>query len=103
MKTKDTILLEAAYEQTSKGLDDSMTNSEESNTEMSSINPDFTALVSELEKANFGPGIFSILNKIKKEIQYKDLIEYLNSIEDWTSKDRLIEILFRSFGESNLV
>ena len=89
MKNKDQIFLENAY---SKIFE---TNSDEFDRNKSEI---LSGTEKELSSSPIGKGIFEFMDKIKQNYSIKDLLDFLNSKENWVAKDNLIQFLFQYYN-----
>jgi hypothetical protein len=89
MKNKDQIFLENAY---SKIFE---TNSDEFDKNKSEI---LSGTEKELSSSPIGKGIFEFMDKIKQNYSIKDLLDFLNSKENWVAKDNLIQFLFQYYN-----
>jgi len=89
MKNKDQIFLENAY---SKIIE---TNSDDFDKNKSEI---LSGTEKELSSSPIGKGIFEFMDKVKQNYSIKDLLDFLNSKENWVAKDNLIQILFQYYN-----
>lgn len=89
MKNKDQIFLENAY---SKIFE---TNSDEFDRNKSEI---LSGTEKELSSSPIGKGIFEFMDKVKQNYSIKDLLDFLNSKENWVAKDNLIQFLFQYYN-----
>jgi len=92
MKNKDQIFLENAY---SKIFE---TNSDEFDRNKSEI---LSGTEKELSSSPIGKGIFEFMDKVKQNYSIKDLLDFLNSKENWVAKDNLIQFLFQYYIINN--
>jgi hypothetical protein len=89
MKNKDQIFLENAY---SKIIE---TNSDDFDKNKSEI---LSGTEKELSSSPIGKGIFEFMDKVKQNYSIKDLLDFLNSKENWVAKDNLIQFLFQYYN-----
>lgn len=75
---------------------------EEAYTEIQELSSEWKPILNELNKGIPGASIFSLLQEIKKNGKVKELINYLNSTEDWQRKDNLIKALFMGLTDEKL-
>jgi len=92
MKNKDQIFLENAY---SKIIE---TNSDDFDKNKSEI---LSGTEKELSSSPIGKGIFEFMDKVKQNYSIKDLLDFLNSKENWVAKDNLIQFLFQYYIINN--
>jgi Ca2+-binding EF-hand superfamily protein len=92
MKNKDQIFLENAY---SKILETHSDDFEKSKLET------LSGTEQELSSSPIGKNIFEFMNKVKENYSIKDLLDFLNSKENWTAKDNLIQFLFQYYDKNN--
>ena len=90
MKNKDQIFLENAY---SKIFE---TNSDDFDKNKSEI---LSGTEKELSSSPIGKGIFEFMDKVKQNYSIKDLLDFLNSKENWVAKDNLIQFLFQYYNK----
>ena len=107
MRNKDQILLEDLYnqignEETQTSNNSSFEDNTESNVKESESSDSIYAMIaSEFgERAHPSDKVFEYLNQIKETGSISGLISYLNEIEEWDFKDKLMEFLFQYYTQN---
>lgn len=118
MKSKDQIFLENAYskillenekfqphdpemQELSKPQLGEVYPEDESINDNLEPNNDFENVTEEI--LNNGPLVFKKLLEVKTNNKVSEYVDYLNSQENWTAKDKLIKLLFSSFDPSEAI
>lgn len=116
MKSKDQIFLENAYSKILSENDKFQPHDSEmenlSKIQMGEVYPEEESMNDESnnkfievteEILNNGPLVFKKLLEIKTNNKVSEYLDYLNSEENWTAKDKLIKLLFSSFDPSEAI